>query len=54
MKILLKNQVYYVQNDKILVVKDLFRSEFSTEIPTEGGMHISSRMYKFKMTYFTY
>lgn len=37
MKIILKNQVYYVQNDHILVVKDLFRSEFSTEIPTEVG-----------------
>lgn len=51
MKILLKNQVYYVQNDHILVIKDLFRSEFSAEIPTE--VHISSRMYKFKMTYFS-
>lgn len=51
MKILLKNQVYCVKNDHILVVKDLFRSEFSAEIPTE--VHISSRMYKFKMTYFS-
>lgn len=51
MKILLKNQVYYVQNDHILVIKDLFRSEFSAEIPTE--VHISLRMYKFKMTYFS-
>lgn len=43
MKILLKNQVYYVQNDPILVVKDLFYSD----------QNISSRMYKCKMSYFS-